>query len=164
MAATYNVNGQEMTEEEFYKWQAENGFNFNFDGFGSNRRRQKRWDHKMHIYQCYKDTYPNSWLEISEEELKRDIDKTPKFKKKLYYVQKVDRDYIIQESPVVAVFYNHMEDCFLYMKEGGVIKENNCFGSFEKAREAIDKMENEKCALHTLYDENFNILMQYMPK
>ena len=118
----------------------------------------------MHIYQCYKDTHPNSWLEISEEELKRDVNKTPKFTKKLFYVQRVDRDYIIQESPVVAVFYNHMEDEFFYMKEGGLIAEKNCFKSFEDARKAIIEMENKKCGLHTLYDENLNVIMQYMPE
>lgn len=161
MAATYNINGQQMTEEEFQKWQEENGFNFGFGGH--QRRHQRRWDHKMHIFQCYKDTHPNSWLEITEDELKRDIGKTPKFTKKLFYVQRVDRDYVIQESPVVAVFYNHMEDNFLYMKEGGLIAEKNCFKSFEDARKAIDEMENKKCGLHTLYDENLNVIMQYMP-
>lgn len=158
MATTYNINGQQMTEEEFLKWQEENGFNF---GFSGEQKRQRRWDHKMHIYQCYKDTYPNKWLEISEEELKKDIGKTPKFTKKLFYVQKIDREYIIQESPVVAVFYNHIEDVFLYMKEGGIIKENNCFSTEKKAREAIDNMEEKRKGLHTLYDINGNVLMTY---
>lgn len=160
MAATYNINGQQMTEEEFYKWQEENGFNF---GFGGHRRQQRRWDHKMHIYQCYKDTIPNSWLEISKEDLKRDIGKEPKFTKTLFYVQKDGRDYIIQESPVVAVFYNHMEDNFMYMKEGGLIKEGNCFKSYEKAREAIDNMELKNFNKHTLFDVNGSIIMQYTP-
>ena len=160
MATTYNINGQQMTEEEFQKWQEENGFNF---GFGGHRRQQRRWDHKMHIYQCYKDTIPNSWLEISKEDLKRDIGKEPKFTKTLFYVQKDGRDYIIQESPVVAVFYNHMEDNFMYMKEGGLIKEGNCFKSYEKAREAIDNMELKNFNKHTLFDVNGSIIMQYTP-
>lgn len=158
MATTYNINGQQMTEEEFHKWQEENGFNF---GFGGYRRQQRRWDHKMHIYQCYKDTVPNSWLEISKEDLKRDVGKEPKFTKTLFYVQKDGRDYIIQESPVVAVFYNHFEDCFMYMKEGGIIKENNCFSSEKKAREAIMNMEEQKKDTHTLFDQNGNVLMTY---
>jgi hypothetical protein len=160
MATTYNINGQQMTEEEFHKWQEENGFNF---GFGGHRRQQRRWDHKMHIYQCYKDTVPNSWLEITKEDLKRDIGKEPKFTKTLFYVQKNGRDYIIQESPVVAVFYNHMEDNFMYMKDGGLIKESNCFKTYERAREAIDNMEAKNYNKHTLFDVNGNVIMQYIP-
>lgn len=39
MATTYNINGQQMTEEEFLKWQEENGFNF---GFSGEQKRQRR--------------------------------------------------------------------------------------------------------------------------
>lgn len=160
MAATYNINGQQMTEEEFQKWQEENGFNFGFGRY----RKQRRWDHKMHIYQCYKNTVPDNWLEISEEDIKRDVGKTPKFTKKLYYVQKNGQEYIIQESPVVAVFYDHMEDVFLYMKEGGIIEEKNCFSTFEKAMKAIREMEDKKSGTHTLYNIDGSIIKIYQPK
>lgn len=163
MSATYNVNGQQMTEEEFRKWQQENGFNFGFGG-GFHRRQKQQWDGKMHLYQCYKNTQPNSWLEISSDDFKRDMDKLPKFKKKLYYVQKDGRDYIVIESPVVAVFYNHIEDIFLYMKEGGIIEEKNCFKTKEEALIAIHKLEKEKENIHTLYDASGNIIMTYKPE
>lgn len=163
MSATYNVNGQQMTEEEFRKWQQDNGFDFGFSG-GFHRRQKQQWDGKMHLYQCYKNTQLNSWLEISSDEFKRDMDKLPKFKKKLYYVQKDGRDYIVIESPVVAVFYNHIEDIFLYMKEGGIIEEKNCFKTEEEALKAIHKLEKEKENTHTLYDASGNIIMSYKPE
>lgn len=163
MSATYNVNGQQMTEEEFRKWQQENGFDFGFGG-GFHRRQKRQWDGKMHLYQCYKNTQLNSWLEISSDDFKRDMNKLPKFKKKLYYVQKDGRDYIVIESPVVAVFYNHIEDIFLYMKEGGIIEEKNCFKTEEDALTAIHKLEKEKENIHTLYDASGNIIMTYKPE
>lgn len=156
MNSYYNINGKQMSEEEFNHWQKENGFDFGF------KKRNKNYN-KVHIYQCYKDTPPNRWNEITKEELKKDINNEPKFKKKLYYVQKNGRDYIIRESPVVVIFYNHIENTFLYMKEGGLIKEKNCFSSFEEAENAIKEMEKNKIGLHTLYDINGNILSSYFP-
>lgn len=161
MSATYNVNGQQMTEEEFRKWQQDNGFNFNFEGSGFHRRERQQWDGKMHLYQCYKNTQPNYWLEISLDDFKRDMNKVPKFKKKLFYVQKDGRDYIINESPVVAVFYNHIEDNFLYMKSGGLIEEKNCFKTEDEANEAIKKLEKEQEGIHILYDVNGDIIKTY---
>lgn len=164
MSTIYNVNGQQMSEEEFRKWQQENGFDFGFDNEFNRRRQKQQWDGKMHLYQCYKDTQPNIWLEISSDEFKRDIGKLPKFKKKLYYVQKENRDYVIIESPVVAVFYNHFEDIFLYMKEGGLIEEKNCFKTNEEALNGIKKLEKEKENIHTLFDASGNIIMTYKPE
>jgi hypothetical protein len=151
MGARYNINGQEFTEEEFRKFQEENGF-FNFGNFG--QRRQKRWDHKLHLYQCYKNTVPDRWLEISLDDFEYDYHKKPKFLKNIYYVQTINNQYNIVESPVVAVFYDHFNDVFLYMKADGIIKESNCFSSDEDALKAVQQLENKKSGKTILFSAN----------
>ncbi len=159
---TYTVNGQQMSEEEFLKFQQESGFNFG--NFGNFNRQRKRWDHKPHLYQCYKDTPQGLWNEISLKEFKNDINKEPKFLKQLSYVQKQNDTYIIKEQPVVAIFYNHASEEFLYMNETGIIAEHNCFETYDEAFNAVKKLESKKETMHTLYDSNGNILMQFKPE
>lgn len=160
---TYNVNGHQMSEEEFREFQEQSGFNFNFSGFGFNQR-SKRWDHKPHLYQCYKNTHPGLWNEISLDELKKDINTSPKFLKTFSYVQSNAGEYIIKTQPVVVIFYNHQENDFLYMNESGIISEHNCFSSHNEALEAIKKLESKKENFHTLFDSNGNIIKQYLPE
>lgn len=150
MATRYNVNGQEMSEEEFQKFQEENGF-FNF---GFNQQKKRRWDHKPHLYQCYKNTVPDRWLEISLDDFEYDFHKKPKYLKHINYVQIINGQYNIIESPVVAIFYDHFNDVFLYMKADGLIKESNCFAADEEAFKAIQKLENKKSGKTLLFSAN----------
>lgn len=156
MSATYTVNGQQMTEEEFMRFQEEMGMNF-----GNHFRKKKRWDHKPHIYQGYKDVEPGLWKEISKDELKNDVNKTPKYLKEFYFVQTSGRDYMIESTPVVAVFYDHINDDFLYMKSNGIISEHNCFKSEDDAMNAIIALENKKEGHHRLLDVHGNIIIEY---
>ena len=158
MATRYTVNGQEMSEEEFQKFQNEYGF-YNF----GNRRQQKRWDHKPHLYQSYKDVAPNRWKEISIDEFKADIGKEPKYKKEFSYVQSINNEYIINTVPVVAIFYNHIDGNFHYMKSDGIISENNCFSSEKDAKAAILKLENKKCGEHKLFSASGELIKIFMP-
>ena len=155
MATRYTVNGQEMSEDEFQRFQQENGF-WNFGN-----RRQRRWDHKPHLYQCYKDTPPNRWNEISFDDFKKDFDKLPKFTKDIFYVQSVNKEYVIKYQPVVAIFYNHMQDIFLYMKADGLIEERNCFASEADAFAAIKRLENKKCGEHHLFSATGDHILSY---
>ena len=155
MAVKYTVNGQEMSEEEFYRFQEENGF-YNFDNYNHQRR---RWDHKPHLFQCYKNTAPNLWNEISIDEFNYDIGKKPKFLKSLCYVQMSNKDYYIISSPVVAIFYNHVNDEFLYMREGGLIDESNCFKDYDTALNAIKELENKKYGEHKLFSATGDFIM-----
>lgn len=162
MGARYTVNGQEMSEEEFQKFQQEHGFgNSGFWNF--KQRQQKRWDHKPHLYQCYKDTPQGLWNEISFDDFKYDTGKFPKFDKELYYVQSTNEGYMIRSQPVVAIFYDHINDIFLYMKDGGLIKEANCFDSDDSAIAAIKELEHKKCGEHKLFSADGSLLMTYMP-
>ena len=164
MAARYTVNGQEMSEEEFRNFT--NGANaFGDSGFWNfqDRRNQRRWDHKPHLYQCYKDTPQGLWNEISFDDFKRDIDKQPKYKKEFWYVQSINGEYIIQSSPVVAIFYDHFKEIFLYMKADGVIAEHNCFKSEQDAMDAILNLENEKCGEHKLFSADGQLIMKWKP-
>lgn len=156
MATTYTVNGQEMTEEEFMKFQEEIGMNF-----GNHFRQKRRWDHKPHIYQGYKDVEPGLWQEISKDELKSDVNRTPKYLKEFYYVQQEGRDYIIQNFPVVIVFYDHIHDEFLYGKPNGLIAEGNCFKSEDEAMNAIMLLEDKKKGHHRLLDVHGNVILEY---
>ena len=156
MAARYTVNGQEMSEEEFQRFQQENGF-WNF----GNHSRQRRWDHKPHIYQGYKDVAPNRWQEISIDDLKHDVNKSPKFLKKIYYVQSINREYTINEFPVVCIFYDHVNDKFLYGKPNGLIEERNCFETKDEAYNAILELEDKKRGDHYLLGYSGEVLMKY---
>lgn len=163
MAARYTVNGQEMSEEEFKNFtNGANAFgNSGFWNFGN--RRQKRWDHKPHLYQCYKNTPNGLWNEISFTEFESDINKHPKYKNEFWYVQSVNGEYIIQSSPVVAIFYDHYKEIFLYMKSDGIIAEHNCFKSEQDAMDAILNLENEKCGEHKLFSTSGELIMSYKP-
>lgn len=156
MATTYTVNGQQMTEEEFMRFQEE--MNMNFD---SHFKKKRRWDHKPHIYQGYKDVEPGLWKEISKDELKQDVNRTPKYLKEFYFVQISGRDYMIESAPVVAVFYDHINDDFLYMKSNGIISEHNCFGDESSAINAIIALEDKKKGHHRLLDVHGNIILEY---
>lgn len=164
MAARYTVNGQEMSEEEFKKFT--NGANtFGNSGFWNfqNRQNQRRWDHKPHLYQCYKNTPNGLWNEISFNEFKKDINNYPKFLKDFWYVQMINNEYIIQQSPVVAIFYDHVKNIFLYMKYDGVIAEHNCFESSDDAMVAIRNLEKEKCGEHKLFSADGQLIMTWKP-
>lgn len=163
MSARYTVNGQEMSEEEFRNFT--NGANpFGNSGFWNfQQKQQKRWDHKPHLYQCYKDTPQGLWNEISFDDFKNDIGKSPKFKKELYYVQSTNNGYIIQNQPVVAIFYDHVNEIFLYMKHDGVIKESNCFKTEDDALDAINKLEEKKCGEHKLFSADGQFITSFMP-
>lgn len=159
MASRYTVNGQEMSEEEFRAWQETSGFRF---GGGFNAQRQK-WDRKMHLYQCYKNTPQGLWNEIDIDEFKYDTNKVPNFTKKFFYINRDNRDYDIIEMPAAAIFYDHVNDKFLYMKIGGLIAEESCFATSEDALSAINKIEAERYNTHTLYDANGNVIMIWKP-
>lgn len=163
MARRYTVNGQEMSEEEFRNFT--NGANaFGDSGFWNfEQRKQKRWDHKPHLYQCYKDTAPNRWNEITFDEFKKDFNKSPKFTKEFAFVQMANNEYIIQSCPVVAIFYNHTDDTFHYMKPDGVISEHNCFNNYDEAYNAVIELENKKCGKHTLFSASNEIIKVFMP-
>ena len=156
MAATYTVNGQQMTEEEFLRFQEEMNMNF-----GHHFRKKRRWDHKPHIYQGYKDVQPGLWQEISKDDLKHDTNRTPNFLKEFFYVQSINREYIIESFPVVAVFYDHINDDFLYMKPNGLISEHNCFKTEDDALNAILALENKKEGHHKVLDALGNIILEY---
>lgn len=164
MATRYTVNGQEMSEEEFKNFT--NGANaFGNSGFWNfqDRRNQRRWDHKPHLYQCYKNTPNGLWNEISFNEFKKDINNYPKFLKDFWYVQMINNEYIIQQSPVVAIFYDHVKNIFLYMKYDGVIAEHNCFESSDDAMAAIKDLEKEKCGEHKLFSTDGQLIMTWKP-
>lgn len=152
-----------MTEEEFRAWQQSTGFNFG-SGFGGGfGARHQKWDKRMHLYQCYKNTPQGLWNEIDIEEFKYDTNKSPKYLKKFFYIQQDNRDYEVIEQPSAAIFYDHVNDKFLYMKSGGLIAEESCFATVDDALSAIDKIEAERYNTHTLYDENKNVIMVWKP-
>lgn len=140
-----------MTFEDFF-----NNAEFNFGG-GRQRRfspeqylidklgksfvdEMKRGNQCSIIWQCYNGTVPNVWLPILKDDLYAAIGKEPKYyNKPFYYVQADNEGYIIYGQLANLIFYDHINDIFLYArKDGKVVPEDKCIESEEDARRKID--------------------------
>lgn len=127
---------------------------------------------KSHAYQAYKNGSPISnnimawrWEEISIDELCADIPNAPKPKfwnQVYYYVQSESdsRDYLIKQEFPLLVFYNHIDNCFIYLRsDGKLMTEKNLFLTEDEALEAIKKKEEENAKTTTIQivDSDYNL-------
>lgn len=92
------------------------------------------------IWQCYNGTVPNVWLPILKDDLRADIGKEPKFyNKSFYYVQADNGGFVIYNQPANLIFYDHVNDVFLYArKDGKIVPEDKCIESEEDARKKLN--------------------------
>ena len=136
-----------MTEEEFNNFYSSSNWSGGrpHNDYRGNSNQYGKWDHKTHFYQCYT-TGGRGWLEISYDNLKRDIPSLPDIKykngEKIYWASKSGRDWYISNFVAAAVLYDHAKQIFLYVTPQEVVPAEFCYDSEEKALKFIHDEED----------------------
>lgn len=111
----------------------------------------------MKLYQCYTSNVLNDWKEISLSEFQKKFpNKEPKFKDKFYVLFDENRNYMYAEQIVSEVFYDHVNDVFVYIVPGGQFKENDLYETYEEILKYIKSFEGTT-TLYVPVDENNNV-------
>lgn len=108
----------------------------------------------MRLFQCYS-TSLNNWKEISVNDfLKKFPNKQPKYEKTFFWVN--EKTLEIYELTTTDVFYDHLNDKFVYISEIGKFDEKSIYDSYENALQYLKSFEgNVKLLIPILGSNNY---------
>lgn len=115
----------------------------------------------MRLFQCYT-TSLNDWREISLLDfLKKFPDKRPKYEKKFFWLN--EKTFEIYELYTTDVFYDHLNDKFVYISEIGKFEENSIYDSYESALNYLKSFEGNVKLLIPIPESN-NYIEKFLYK